>query len=241
MSIKPPMRPFTLTTNEESPAEYVVLGGNHVGEAVASRLHAGGHDVLVVTDAPTSTDAPASTGIRTLEGNPAELSTLGAAGLSDESTVLIATRSDARNLLVAQLAKTKFDIEKVLAKANNSDNVEAFKDLDVSTISATMSVAWALDNQIERTDLAHWMTDVGENGDVQEVTVTNEEFIGKSVREVGPMLPDACLIAVLSDSEHESVRVPSADTVINRGDHVTLLGQRESVREGMTMLTASRN
>jgi Trk K+ transport system NAD-binding subunit len=58
---------------------------------------------------------------------------------------------------------------------------------------------------------------------------------------VGPMLPDAYLIAVLSDSEHESVGVPNADTTINRGDHVTLLGQREAVREGMSMLTATHD
>ncbi len=151
------------------------------------------------------------------------------------------TGDDDVNLLVAQLAKAKFDVETVLAKANNSDNVEAFEDLGVSTISGAMSVAWALDNRIERPDLAHWMTDVGQSGDVQQVAVTNETYVGKSIREVGPMLPDAYLIAVLSDSEHESVGVPNADTTINRGDHVTLLGQREAVREGMSMLTATHD
>ena len=99
-----------------------------------------------------------------------------------------------------------------------------------------MSAAWALDDQIERPDLAHWMTDIGETGDVQQIEVTNEELIGKAVREVGPMLPDGCLIAVLSDGDSESVAVPSADTVVNRGDHVTLLGRRDAVREGMELV-----
>jgi len=138
------MRPFTLTTNEESPAEYVVLGGNHVGEAVASRLHAGGHDVLVVTDAPTSTDAPASTGIRTLEGNPAELSTLGAAGLSDESTVLIATRSDARNLLVAQLVRTNFDVPRTFVLTNHPDRADTVGAAGHEPICATTAIADAV-------------------------------------------------------------------------------------------------
>jgi len=223
------------------PMRIIIVGGGQVGRALAERLEDRGENVVIIERDEETVESLRNDGFGAVIGDGTDTEVLQKAGASNAKIVVAATGDDDANLLVAQLAKTKFDIEKVLAKANNSDNVEAFKDLDVSTISATMSVAWALDNQIERTDLAHWMTDVGENGDVQEVTVTNEEFIGKSVREVGPMLPDACLIAVLSDSEHESVRVPSADTVINRGDHVTLLGQRESVREGMTMLTASRN
>jgi len=82
------------------------------------------------------------------------------------------------------------------------------------------------------------MTDVGRAGDVQEVVLTNPELIGKPVSEVGPMLPDACLIALVSNDE--APEVPTADYELVEGDHVTLLGRRESVREGMEMLNPDR-
>lgn len=144
MSIKPPMRPFTRSTNEESSADYVVLGGNHVGEAVASRLHAGGHDVVVVTDAPSSTDDPSSTEVSTLEGDPAELSTLADLGLTEEATVLVATRSDARNLLVAQLVRANFDVPRTFVLTNRPDRADTVDAAGHEPICATSAIADAV-------------------------------------------------------------------------------------------------
>jgi len=156
---------------------------------------------------------------------------LRSAGAENAKTVVAATGDDDGNLLVAQLAKSKFDVERVIARANNPDNVDAFEDLGVRTISSSMATAWAIDNQIERPAIAHWMTDVGRVGDVQEIAATNDQIVGKPVSEVGPMLPDACLIALITrDGDTD---VPTADFVIERGDMVTLLGRKESVREGM--------
>jgi Trk K+ transport system NAD-binding subunit len=81
------------------------------------------------------------------------------------------------------------------------------------------------------------MTDVGRSGDVQEVEVKNQELIGKPIRDVGPMLPDACLVALVSGELHENAEVPTADYILEEGDMVTLLGRRESVRDGMKMVS----
>jgi len=150
-----------------------------------------------------------------------------------------ATGDDDANLLVAQLASSKFDVDKIIARANNPDNVEAFEDLGVRTISSAMATAWAIDNQIERPAIAHWMTDVGRSGDVQEVEVKNPDILDKPVSEVGPMLPEACLIALVSGGSHEEAEVPTADYVLQEGDMVTLLGRKESVRDGMQLVTQS--
>jgi Trk K+ transport system NAD-binding subunit len=97
-----------------------------------------------------------------------------------------------------------------------------------------MATAWAMDNQIERPALAHWMTDVGRKGDVQEVEVSPDgEFVGQTIEEIGPKLPDTCLIALV-DRDGE-VEVPGPDFRIEAGDRVTLLGKREAVREAMQM------
>ncbi|MEZ3163134.1 cation:proton antiporter [Halorubrum sp. RMP-47] len=218
------------------PMRVIIVGGGQVGRALAERLEDRGENVVIVEEDEATVESLRNDGFAAVIGDGTDTEVLRKSGAENAKILVAASGDDDTNLLVAQLSKTNFGIEKILAKANNSDNVDAFEDLGVSTISAAMSAAWALDNQIERPDLAHWMTDIGETGDVQQLKVTNEELIGKSVREVGPMLPDGCLIAVLSDGDSESVAVPSADTVLNRGDHVTLLGRREAVREGMTLV-----
>ena len=71
-------------------------------------------------------------------------------------------------------------------------------------------------------------------GDVQEVILEGEQFEGHPVREVGPELPGRCLIAlVTSDGE---TFVPEANYVLERGDHVTIIGEHDAVREAMAML-----
>jgi Trk K+ transport system NAD-binding subunit len=114
---------------------------------------------------------------------------------------------------------------------NDPSNVSAFQDLGVRTVAATLATAQAIDDQIERPALAKWVSGIGETGDVQEIEVTADELTGRAVREVGPKLPEGCLIALVARDGR--VEVPDADFVLERGDRITLIGDREAVREAM--------
>jgi Trk K+ transport system NAD-binding subunit len=205
-----------------------------VGKALAERLEDRGENVVIIEEDQAAAERTRAAGFTVEVGDGTSTDVLRSAGAENAKIVVAATGDDDANLLVSQLAKSNFDVDRVIAKVNNPDNVDAFEELGVRTISVGMAAAWAIDNQIERPAIAHWMTDVGRIGDVQELEVTNEEIIGKPVRDVGPMLPEACLIALITrDGETE---VPTADEVIQAGDKITLLGQKESVRDGMAML-----
>jgi len=218
------------------PMRVIIVGGGKVGRSLAERLEDRGENVVLIEQREEIAERVRNDGFTAIIGDGTDTEVLREAGANNAKTVVAATGDDDANLLVSQLASTKFDVERVIARANNPDNVDAFEDLGVRTISAAMATAWAIDNQIERPAIAHWMTDVGRVGDVQEIEVTSEEIIGEPLREVGPMLPDACLIALVSAEGDEDVRVPTADYVIQAGDYVTLLGRKESVREGMKLV-----
>jgi NhaP-type Na+/H+ or K+/H+ antiporter len=213
------------------PMRVIIVGGGRVGRALAERLDARGENVVIVEDDETQVETVRNDGYTAVMGDGTDTDVLREAGASNAKTIVAATGDDDTNLLVAQLASTNFEIEDIIARANNPDNVDAFEDLGVRTISSSMAVAWAIDNQIERPAIAHWMTDVSRVGDVQEVEVTSDNMIGRTIREIGPELPDTCLIALVS--KNGETFVPSADYTVESGDKVTLLGENEAVRDGM--------
>jgi len=213
------------------PMRVIVVGGGQVGRALADRLEKRGENVVIVENDETQVETVRNEGHTAHIGDGTDTDVLRSAGADNARIVVAATGDDDANLLVAQLAKSKFDVEAVLARANNPDNVEAFEDLGVRTISSALATAQALDNAIERPALTRWFSELGESGDVQEVEVTNEELVGRTVREVGPELPDGSLMALVA--RNGDTQVPDADFTLQKGDHITLIGSREAVRSAM--------
>jgi len=213
------------------PMRVIIVGGGQVGRTLADRLEDRGENVVIVDNDETQIEAIRNEGHTAHIGDGTDTEVLRSAGASNARIVVAATGDDDANLLVAQLAKSKFDVETVLARANNSDNVEAFEDLGVRTISSALATAQAIDNAIERPALTRWFSELGESGDVQEVEVTNEELVGRTVREVGPELPDGSLMALVA--RNGDTQVPDADFTLQKGDHITLIGSREAVRSAM--------
>ncbi|MFB6170201.1 MAG: cation:proton antiporter [Haloarculaceae archaeon] len=213
------------------PMRVLVIGGGKVGRALAERLEDRGENVVILESDVENVETARDAGFTVHHGDGTDTEVLQAAGATNAKIVVAATGDDDVNLLVAQLASSKFDIENIIARANNPANVDAFEDLGVKTVSSALATAWAIDNLIERPALSNWMTELGRSGDVQEIEVTAEDCIGCTIAELDSRLPDGCLIALVSrDGENQ---VPPEDFVVRDGDHVTVLGRKEAVREAL--------
>lgn len=138
------------------------------------------------------------------------------------------------NLLVAQLASSKFAVEKAITRVNEPENVDAFNELGVETVSASSSTAWAIDNLIERPALSRWMTELGRSGDVQEIEVTDERLVDRTIGELNEELPEGCTIALVTGDRENTV--PEPDLQLEYGDHLTVLGRTNAVREAIERL-----
>jgi len=213
------------------PMRVLIIGGGRVGRSLAERLEARGENVVLIEEDLSVLEDLRNDGFTARQGDGTDVEVLREAGAENARIVVAATGDDDVNLLVAQLAQSNFDVQTVIARANNPSNASAFEDLGVETISAAESTAWAIDNVIERPALSNWMSELGRSGDVQEVEITDESLIGKTVVDVGSELPGGVLIALVS--RNGTNEVPSADVVLQEGDHITLIGRTEAVREAI--------
>ncbi len=214
------------------PMRIIIIGGGKVGRQLAERLEDRGENVVIIELEQSMVERARNAGFPVRHGDGTDTEVLAAAGAENAKFVVAATGDDDANLLVAQLARSRFDVEQVITRVNNPDNVDAFEELGVQPISASQATAWALDNAIERPALSTWMTELGRTGDVQEIEVTAEELVGRTIGDIDEELPNGCLIALVSrDGDNE---VPSSDVTLEYGDHLTFLGRTEAVREAIS-------
>ena len=213
------------------PMRVIVVGGGRVGRGLAERLEDRGENVVIVDEDEAAIETARNAGYGAHQGDGTDTSVLQAAGIENAKIVAAATADDDANLLVAQLANANYDVETVIARVNTPRNVDAFEDLGVRAISANDAIAHEMDNAIERPALSEWMTELGRSGDVQEIEVTADRVVGKSIRELDERLPDGVLIALVSRTGDS--QIPNPELTLERGDHLTFVGRREAVHEAI--------
>ncbi|MFB6126837.1 MAG: NAD-binding protein [Halolamina sp.] len=109
---------------------HVVVGADSISTAVAEQLRTSAYDAAVVEvsdegerlDSASTTDA--------LSGTP----------LPAAETVVVATRSDARNMLLGQAIRTKYPVSRVVVLVNDPDCAESFDDAGFETVCATTTL-----------------------------------------------------------------------------------------------------
>lgn len=129
-----------MTLTEPDAADVCVVGGSAVGTAVADR----DQSVSVVTDDPAGAE-PAGVTVHTVETVDAE--TLEAAGIGEETVVVVANRSDRRNLLLAGLVRSRFDARRVIACVNDPSRTAAFEEAGIETLCVQAAVGAQLSEQ----------------------------------------------------------------------------------------------
>ncbi len=207
-----------------SPMRTILVGGGRVGLSLAERLEQDGENVLLIDNDPDAVENGRKRGLRVLEGDGTDADVLEKAGADNAKTVISTTPDDDVNLLVCQLAKTTFDVEKVASRVNQPDNVGAFESLGVHAIDLSMATAWSLENVLERPSLSAWMNELGRTGDVQEIEVTAEDLVGKSIADLNSEIPDGTIAGLLTHRDGET-EVPTGDHELREGDRVTFIGQ----------------
>jgi trk system potassium uptake protein len=154
-------------------------------------------------------------------GDATELWVLERAGIQRADLVIAVTGDDEDNILICQVAKEKYLVERIVARVNNPRNVDHFKLLGIHpVVSATDLILRLIEHEVPQYGLVHLLDLAEERLEIIELIVADDApTAGKRVDEV--RIPEGSLIiSILRGGEGF---VPKADTLIEPGDEVLVV------------------
>ncbi|MFQ6062670.1 MAG: potassium channel family protein, partial [Methanosarcinales archaeon] len=172
-------------------------------------------------------------GIKAVHGDGGDLNVLKKAGIKNAKYLVATTDQDNTNLMVCQVARTMFgfDETKLVARVNNPDKLQAFRDLGIKSMSPTLSTALILDGMVGHPHLFS-MFEVSKEGDIVEIKVTNPKIIGYQIKDI--KLPHDSLIVLIR--RRDQSLIAHGDTTLEYGDYITIVGKSDAVIEAANMM-----
>ena len=200
----------------------LVVGAGKVGWNLARELIDKGNELTIVE----SDQQRYATVEEELEhavhyGDGSELWVLERAGIERADLVIAVTGDDEDNILICQVAREKYGVDRVIARCNNPRNLDHFELLGVKpAVSATDLILRLIEHEVPRYGLLHLLDLPQERLEIIELEVVQgSPAIGVTVKDLG--IPEGSLvISILRDG---TGFVPLADSVIEEGDEVLLI------------------
>ena len=198
----------------------LIAGGGKVGANLMRSLLGTGNEVTLIEQRAYRYDKlEAEFEHQVLRGDATELFVLERAGIKrPPDLVIAATGDDEDNIVICQLAREKYGVDKVIARINDPRNQPYFDLLGISpTISPTGAIMALIEHEVPEHGLIHLLELRKENLEIVEVSIDkNANCQGKRVRAL--KLPEgARLISVVRDGRAE---IASEDTQLEAGDQV---------------------
>jgi trk system potassium uptake protein TrkA len=198
----------------------IVVGGGKVGSTVARTLLKRGHEVTLIEQRLDRFQMLEQEFEHQVQvGDATEMPVLERAGIARPADIVIAvTGDDEDNLVIGQLAREKYAVERVIARVNDPRNQQLFDLLGIpQTVSATQMVLGLIEHEVPEHELVHLLELRKENLEIVEVEVdAGSPCAGKRVEELS--LPESTrLISVMRNGKAE---IAVGHTTLEPGDQV---------------------
>jgi trk system potassium uptake protein len=197
----------------------IVVGAGKVGWNLARELLEKGHEVtLIENDRDRYLTVEQELEHNIQYGDASELWVLERAGISRADMVIAVTGDDEDNILICQVAKEKYLVDRIIARVNNPRNREHFELLGIKpVVSVTDLILRLIEHEVPEYGLVHLLDLPEQRLEIIEMLLPNDSrAAGQRVGDL-EMPEGSLLISVLREGRGF---VPGPDTVLEAGDEI---------------------
>jgi trk system potassium uptake protein TrkA len=198
------------------------VGAGKVGYFLAKRLCQNKHGVSIVEkDKTTCEEIAKELDVLVIRGDGCDPQILEQAGAAGADVVAAVTGDDEDNLIICQLAKELFHIQRTVGRVNNPQNEQTFSELGVDIpMNSTEVIAKIIEEEISFSDFVSLLSfKRGKLAIVRVDLPKDSPVIDKQVKEI-QWPEDSVLLSIV---RKEDVIVPKGNTVLKVGDDVIAL------------------
>lgn len=208
----------------------LVIGAGKIGVNVTRELLDQGHEVTLIESRRNRFRLVEQEFEHIIQyGDASELWVLERAGISRAEMVIAVTGDDEDNILICQVAKEKYGVDRIIARVNNPRNRPHFDLLNIKpVVSATELILRLLEHEVPQHNLVHLLALEAEKIEIIEVRLReNSPIVGKKVGEI--QTPDrTLLISILREG---TGFVPTAESELKVGDDILAVLDPEKEEE----------
>jgi trk/ktr system potassium uptake protein len=198
----------------------IVAGGGKVGSNVARGLRRMGHELTIIEQRRDRfARLEEEFEHAAIVGDATEIFVLERAGVARPPDLVVAvTGDDEDNMVICQMARERYGVDKVIARVNDPRNQPHFDLLGISpTVSATQTIMALVEHEVPEHELIHLLELRKENIEIVEVQIdSSSPSAGKRVSGL-KMPAGSRLIYVIREGRAE---IPDAETELQAGDQV---------------------
>ena len=211
----------------------LIAGGGKIGANLARTLLRTGHEVTILEQRRDRfEELEEEFEHRAIIGDATELFVLERAGIRRPPDLVVAvTGDDEDNIVICQMAREHYGVEKVIARVNDPRNQPLFELTGISpTVSATSIILAMIEHEVPEHGLIHLLQLRKENLEIVEVQLDKDSpCVGKLVERL--QLPSGSrLITVMREGE---AQMADGDTRLEAGDQILAVlepGKEEELR-----------
>lgn len=197
----------------------LVAGGGKAGRSLSRMLMERDYEVVLVEiDRNRYRRLNEEMEHAVIMGDATEIYILERAGVERADVVVAVTGDDEDNVIICQVAREKFGVDKVIARVNNPANQEVFDILGVGpTVCSTTALLSLIEHAMPVHKLVRLLDLKEQNLEIVEVLLEEGSYIdGRSLEEIS--LPSGVLlISILRDGQ---ASIPTGSTVLRAGDQI---------------------
>ncbi|HOV21779.1 MAG TPA: TrkA family potassium uptake protein [bacterium] len=196
----------------------LIVGGGNIGYYLAERLSGSHYVVLIEKKLTVGEEIAGKTNVMVILGDGCDPQVLKKAGIKKADVVAAVTGNDIDNIIICQLAKDIYNVERTVAIVNNPKNQIVFTKLGIDVaIDSTAIIAKIIEDEIGWEDFVNLFAFKKGNLSLLRIDLPETSpIINMPIKELN--LPeDSVIVAVIRNNK---ILVPTQDFILREKDEI---------------------